>query len=366
MTKENKKKFLIVFGTRPEAIKLIPLIKRLEYCNFADLCICISAQHRDMLDPVLNEYSIFPDYDLDIMRENQSLDYLTSSIITETGKILDAEKPHAIIVHGDTTTAMASALAAFHRKIRIIHIEAGLRSNDIFSPFPEEFNRRTISTIATYHFAPTPNAEQNLISEGIQKDKIFTVGNTGIDALACGEYEGKISEALRNKRYIVITVHRREHSDSELEKIFGSIKSLLIERQDIWAVYPLHKSPRVRNIALRILTGLPNLILTDPLCVPEFHTLLKNCYMIMTDSGGIQEEAVFLGKPTLVLRDTTERPEGVELGVLKLTCCDEDSIYKSAIALTDDARLYERAAVKSNIYGDGRTCERICEVLSNI
>lgn len=368
----NKKSILLVFGTRPEAIKLVPVINALRLSQSIDLKICVSAQHREMLDSVLNEYGIKTDFDLDLMKEAQTLDYITSQIIIKLGNILDLLSPDLVLVHGDTTTAFASALAAFYRSIPIGHIEAGLRSNNILSPFPEEFNRRGISIIAKYHFSPTPSATANLLKEGVSKENIFTVGNTAIDTLKLNLRNieetsiEQFSSFLGNNTCLLITVHRREHSDNELQSIFDAIRTVCLRHRDIRAVYPLHKSPRLRQRAIQSLSKTNNLLLCEPIDTKTFHALLDRSYILLTDSGGIQEEATFLGKPTLVLRDTTERPEGVEVGSLRLVGSSYECIVDSTEKLLTQPSEYKRMARSSNIYGDGCASQRIAEIIENL
>ena len=364
-----QKKVLLIFGTRPEAIKLVSLIKRLKSSECVNLKICISAQHRDMLDSVLKEYSIVPDYDLDVMRSAQTLDYITSEILSKTGKVIDSCSPDLILVHGDTTTAFVSALAGFYRKIPIGHIEAGLRSRNILSPYPEEFNRRAISIISSYHFAPTDTARNALLSEGIPSNRIFTVGNTAIDTLKYNLSSATPSNFVSSTDghpYILITVHRREHDEKELSDIFFALKRLCCAHPEMNAIYPLHKNPRLRDIATTALKNTKNLLLCDPLETKAFHHLLSKAYMVLTDSGGIQEEAAFLGKPTLVLRDTTERPEGVEAGVLRLVGSDPNAIFENADTLLGNRAEYDKMAIPTNVFGDGLASKRIAEIIENL
>lgn len=368
MTQKPKMLF-IVFGTRPEAIKLMPLIKALEADGSFALKLCVTAQHREMLDSVLEEFDIHPQFDLSLMREEQTLDYITCEVLRTVGDLLDLCSPHAVIVQGDTSTAFAAALAAFYRGIPVAHVEAGLRSGNLLSPFPEEFNRRAISSVATYHFSPTKVATAALISEGVPKDKIYTVGNTAIDTLKItkGSKAGyRFDKFINGRKYILITVHRREQGEHELEEIFEGIKNLLEDNPDICALYPLHKTPRVADVARRILSGVKNLMLCEPLSTGCFHALLRGCYMILTDSGGIQEEATFLGKPTLILRSKTERGEGVGSGVLKLVGTNGDDIYAAATVLLHDKKEYAAMARPSEIYGDGAASERIVKTLRSL
>lgn len=368
MTQKPKMLF-IVFGTRPEAIKLMPLIKALEADGSFALKLCVTAQHREMLDSVLEEFDIHPQFDLSLMREEQTLDYITCEVLRTVGDLLDLCSPHAVIVQGDTSTAFAAALAAFYRGIPVAHVEAGLRSGNLLSPFPEEFNRRAISLISSYHFSPTESATAALISEGISRDRIHTVGNTVIDALKLtesGRIDYKIDKFIKDRRYLLITLHRREHTEKELEEIFEGIKNLLLDNPEICAVYPVHKSPRVAERARRALGDIENLLLCEPLSTGCFHALLRGCYMILTDSGGIQEEATFLGKPTLILRNETERGEGVGSGVLKLVGTNGDDIYAAATVLLHDKKEYAAMAHPSDIYGDGAASERIVKVLRSL
>lgn len=362
-----KKRVLAVFGTRPEAIKLAPLIKRLSLSQKLELYVAVSGQHRQMLDGVLEEFGIIPNFDLAIMRENQTLAEITASVLEKLPALIAQVKPDAVLVHGDTATAFAASLAAFYQRIDVVHIEAGLRSGDIFSPYPEEFYRKSISSCAKWHFAPTERAGDNLIAEGVRRENIFIVGNTGIDALAATAERGGAELYLRESRpFALLTLHRREHSESEIESIFYALTRLAEVNPQIDIVYPVHKNPRIAALAERILKKEKNIILTEPLPTALFHSLLRRALFVMSDSGGIQEEAVFLGKPTLVLRDTTERPEGVALGVLRLVGSNADAIYQAADELIHDAELYARMSMPSNIYGDGHASERISAILEKL
>lgn len=365
----HKKTLFMVFGTRPDAIKLSPLIKALEADGSFHLKLCVTAQHRELLDSVLSEFSIRPQFDLSLMREEQTLDYVTCEALRTVGDLLDLCNPSSVIVQGDTNTAFASALAAFYRKIPIAHVEAGLRSGDILSPYPEEFNRRAISAMTSYHFSPTNAARDALISEGVARTSIFTVGNTSIDALLMTEgatVDYAIRKFIKDREYMLITVHRREHTESELDEIFEGIKNLLLDNPEICAVYPLHKNPRVSDKARNKLSGISNLLLCESQTTHCFHALLRSAKMILTDSGGIQEEATFLGKPTLVLRSATERTEGIESGVLKLVGTNGDEIYSAATLLLYDDLEYKKMSEPSLIYGDGHASERIIRVLKTL
>ena len=360
----DKRKFLIIFGTRPEAIKLIPLIRQLKKSEAIELFLCSSGQHREMLDGVLEEHGIRPDFDLALMKDGQSLSSLCSAMIGALEGVIKELCPELVIVHGDTTTSLCGALAAFFGGVSVAHIEAGLRSFDIRSPFPEEFNRRTISSLASFHFAPTEAARQNLLSEGVSKERIFVVGNTATDMLAdTQETELQLSFPLPQSRFALVTIHRREHSESELYGILSALRELSAE---ISLILPMHKSPRVREPIKAALSGCESIILCEPLALREFHFLMRRAYMILTDSGGIQEEATCIGKPTLVLRNVTERPEGIDTGALRLVGTERESILRTARELLYDKAVYSRMARPSNIYGDGRVGERICELLLKI
>ena len=361
---KDKRRFLIIFGTRPEAIKLIPLIKELKKSEEVELYLCSSGQHREMLDGVLEEYGIVPDFDLALMKDGQSLSSLCSLMIGALEGVIIEVCPELVIVHGDTTTSLCGALAAFFEGVNIAHIEAGLRSFDILSPFPEEFNRRTISSVASFHFAPTEAARQNLLTEGVADSKIFVVGNTATDMLADTENaESPLPFPLPQSRFALVTLHRREHSKEELVGILSALREL---SEDIPLILPMHKSPRVREPIKEALSGCESITLCEPLALREFHFLMRRAYMILTDSGGIQEEATFIGRPTLVLRDTTERPEGIRAGALRLVGTERESILSAARERLYDKAVYSRMAQPSNIYGDGRVGERICELLLKI
>jgi UDP-N-acetylglucosamine 2-epimerase (non-hydrolysing) len=361
---KSKRKFLIILGTRPEAIKLIPLIWKLRKCETVELYICSSGQHREMLDGVLEEYSIVPDRDLALMKNGQSLSALSAVLIGELERVIADVRPDLVIVHGDTTTALCGALAAFFEGVAVAHIEAGLRSYDILSPFPEEFNRRTISSVASFHFAPTEAARQNLLSEGVAAERIFVVGNTAIDMLAVTENaEPLLPFSIPQSRFALVTLHRREHSDGELLSILSALCEISAE---IPLILPMHKSPRVREPIKEALSGCERVILCEPLALSKFHFLMRKAYMILTDSGGIQEEATYLGKPTLVLRKVTERPEGIGEGALRLVGTEREDIIAATRELLHEKEVYAKMATPSNIYGDGRTSERICELLLKI
>ena len=360
----GKRKFLIIFGTRPEAIKLIPLIRQLKKSEAVELFLCSSGQHREMLDGVLEEYGIAPDFDLALMKDGQSLSSLCSAMIGALEGVIKELCPELVIVHGDTTTSLCGALAAFYCGVAVAHVEAGLRSGDIRSPFPEEFNRRTISSVSSVHFAPTETARQNLLSEGVAKGSIFVVGNTATDMLAdTKNAEPPLPFPLPQSRFALVTLHRREHSEGELLGILSALREFSTE---IRLILPMHKSPRVREPIKEALSGCESITLCEPLALREFHFLMRRAYMILTDSGGIQEEATFIGKPTLVLRNVTERPEGVDTGALRLVGTERASILSAARELLYDKAVYSKMALPSNIYGGGRVGERICELLLKI
>lgn len=362
-----KKKILCVFGTRPEAIKMCPLIKELKKRSEFDVRVCVTGQHREMLDGVLRVFSVVPDFDLSLMREGQSLSYLTSAILCGIDNVLDSTRPDIVLVHGDTTTAFVSALSAFYRKIPIGHIEAGLRSGDMFSPFPEEFDRRAISLLASYHFVPTNDARMNLISEEIPKERIFVTGNTVTDALKFTvKKEFEVPEFHFGKKMIIFTAHRRENLGEPMENMLRALVRIVERFPDIFAVCPLHRNPAVRETAQKLLFGKERIFCIEPPEVDIFHNLLARSYLILTDSGGIQEEAAFLGKPVLVMRNVTERQEGINAGVLRLVGTNEENIFAHTAKLLSDSKEYKAAARPTDLFGDGRACERICDILLKI
>lgn len=361
------KKILIVFGTRPEAIKLAPLILKLKKQKDFLTLICVTAQHRDMLDSVLEEYGIIPDYDLSIMKHGQTLSYITESIINGVDKLLCELSPDIVLVHGDTSTAFAASLAAFYRSIPIGHIEAGLRSGDINSPFPEEFNRRAIAQIASLHFAPTKAAANNLLGEGVAEDSIHLVGNTVIDALLMDEKTDIVSNTdIPSSPFVLMTVHRREHTEDNIGAIFDAVRSVFSEDNSVKVIYPVHKSPRIQRLASQILSGYSNIILTEPLGVSVFHSLLKRSLFVLTDSGGVQEEAAFLGKPVLLVRENTERPEGTVNGTVRVIGSMKEAIVSEIKSLLYDKDEYARSAIPCNAFGDGCASDRIISVLKKI
>ncbi len=361
------RKIIVVFGTRPEAIKMCPVVKELFKHPEIETVVAVTGQHREMLDKVLQAFDVKPDYDLAIMRERQDLFDITNAIMSGMKALFEKEKPDIVMVHGDTSTAFATALTAFYLGIKVAHVEAGLRTYNINSPFPEEFNRQAVGIISSYNFAPTETARQNLLKEGKPDSSIWVTGNTVIDALKTtvrNNYTHPELEWCRGTRVVLITVHRRENLGDPMRRIFRAIKKVLDEHEDVRAIYPVHLNPKVREICNEVFTGDDKIHLIEPLDVIDFHNFINKSYMVLTDSGGIQEEAPSLGKPVLVLRDTTERPEGIEAGTVKLAGTEEESIYKEFSRLLDDESEYKRMAKAKNPYGDGKAAERIVECLS--
>lgn len=357
---------MVVFGTRPEAIKVVPVIKELEERKETHPIVCVTAQHREMLDQILQEFDIQADYDLDIMEQGQTLAGITTKALVGLEKIIKEVKPDIVLVHGDTTTTFAGALAAFYNGTTIGHLEAGLRTYNKFSPYPEEMNRQMVSVLADIHFAPTHKSKQNLLREA-KKKNIYVTGNTAIDALKLTikeDYKNpKIDDFNEKERVILLTSHRRENIGTPMENIFKAVKKIVEEYEDVKVIYPVHKNPKVREIANRILAGNPKIKLIEPLDVIDFHNLMNKSYLILTDSGGIQEEAPSLGKPVLVLRDTTERPEGIRVGTLKLVGTDEEEIYKQTKLLLDNKEEYNKMAKATNPYGDGLASKKIVDAI---
>ena len=361
------KKVLVVFGTRPEAIKMCPLVNELKRRAELQTVVCVTGQHRQMLDGVLHAFSVVPDYDLDIMRSSQTLFDITVSILERIKPVLEKEKPDVVLVHGDTSTTFAAALACFYMQIPVGHVEAGLRTHDIYSPYPEEFNRQAVSIVARYNFAPTEGSRQNLLGEGRDEKTVFITGNTAIDALKTtvrADYTHPDLDWAAGSRLILITAHRRENLGEPMRHMFRAIRRIIDEHPDVKALYPIHMNPAVREVANAELGGCDRIRLTDPLDVLDFHNFLARSYMILTDSGGIQEEAPSLGKPVLVMRDTTERPEGIAAGTLRLVGTHEDVIYSAFRELLEDKSAYDKMAHASNPYGDGHACERIADILA--
>ncbi len=360
------KKIMCVFGTRPEAIKMCPLVKELKTRGRFEVIVCVTGQHREMLEQVLKAFDVEPKYNLNIMMDNQTLFNITMAILEKIKNLLESEKPDMVLVQGDTSTTYVTALACFYLNIPIGHVEAGLRTDSINSPFPEEFNRRSVSMISTLDFAPTSKAKENLIKEGKSEENIFITGNTAIDALKTTVLEDYSHEYLRwaeNRKLILITAHRRESIGAPMKSMFKAIKRVLDARDDVCAIYPLHKNPIVRSAAEEVFGGVRNIRLIEPLDVVDFHNFMNRSYMILTDSGGIQEEAPSLGKPVLVMRNVTERPEGVECGTLKLVGTDENRIYEGITELLNDPNMYINMSRKANPYGDGHASENISDAL---
>lgn len=360
------KKIMLVFGTRPEAIKMCPLVKELKARKSLETLVCVTGQHREMLDSVLRIFSVVPDYDLSIMKEKQTLFDITNEILNKIQIVLEKEKPDIVLVHGDTSTTFATALACYYLGISVGHVEAGLRTYQTKSPYPEEFNRQAVSIIADYHFAPTERAKENLLREGKRADSVFVTGNTAIDALQTTvkpNFSHRELDWAKGSRLILITAHRRENLGEPMRRMFRAIRRVLSEHPDVKALYPIHKNPIVRSLAEEELFGCENIHITEPLDVTDCHNMMARSYLILTDSGGIQEEAPALGKPVLVMRDTTERPEGVEAGTLLLVGTDEETIYQNFKMLLNDIQKYRQMAETKNPYGDGTACRQIADIL---
>ncbi|HCW7175984.1 TPA: UDP-N-acetylglucosamine 2-epimerase (non-hydrolyzing) [Staphylococcus aureus] len=356
------KKIMTIFGTRPEAIKMAPLVKALEQEKMLEPIVVVTAQHREMLDSVLSTFEIKPKYDLNIMKSGQTLSEITSKSITQLEQVIQLEKPDMVLVHGDTMTTFAGGLAAFYNQVPIGHVEAGLRSYDKYSPFPEEVNRQLVGVLAGLHFAPTKNAASHLLNEGKYSESVVVTGNTAIDAMKYtvdDNYKSNIMDKYHDKKFILMTAHRRENLGQPMENIFKAVRRLIDEYTDLALVYPMHKNPKVRDVAHKILGGHDRIELIEPLDVIDFHNFAKQSYFILTDSGGIQEEAPSFNKPVLVLRSVTERPEGVDAGTLKVVGTHEQDVYQAAKELIDDERLYHQMSEASNPYGDGFASERI-------
>ncbi len=362
----KKIKVFLIFGTRPEAIKMAPLLKEMEKREEFECIVCVSAQHRHMLDQVLSFFKITPDYDLNIMKDRQTLNSITVDILELLTPILKKEKPDIVLVHGDTTTSFVGALAAFYEKITIGHVEAGLRTWDKYSPFPEEANRMMVDSISDMFFAPTQNSADNLRCEG--KDKgIYITGNTAIDAMkytVLNDYHHPILAEQKNNRIILLTAHRRENLGKPMKNIFEAVLKIVNEYEDVSVIYPIHMNPAIREIADKILRGHKRIQIIEPLEVFDFHNFIAGSYLVLTDSGGIQEEAPSLGKPVLVLRNTTERPEGVECGTLKLIGTNSDDIYDNIKLLLDNSKVYEEMSIAKNPYGDGFSSRYIADAIN--
>lgn len=362
------KKVIVVFGTRPEGIKMCPLVNELKSRKELETKVCITGQHREMLENVMKVFGVTADYDLQIMKDKQTLFDVTTRILEKIKAVLEEEKPDVVLVHGDTTTTFSTALACYYLQIPVGHVEAGLRTYNIMSPFPEEFNRQAVGIIAKYNFAPTNVAMEHLLKEGKDKDSIYVTGNTAIDALKTtvrDDYEHEYLEWTKGKRLIMITAHRRENLGEPMRNMFRAIKRVCDEYEDICAIYPIHMNPLVREIANDILGDDERIKIVEPLDVIDFHNFLSRSYLILTDSGGIQEEAPSLGKPVLVMRDTTERPEGIKAGTLKLVGTDEETIYNNFKLLLESEEEYEKMSKAANPYGDGFACKRIADILVN-
>ena len=362
------KKIMLVFGTRPEAIKMCPLVNELKTREGIETLVCVTGQHRQMLDQVLKAFSVTPDYDLSIMKERQTLFDVTANILLKIREVLEAERPDVVLVHGDTSTTFVTALACFYLQIPVGHVEAGLRTHNIYSPFPEEFNRQAVGIISRYNFAPTALARDNLLGEGKPERSIYVTGNTAIDALKTtvrADYTHPELEWAAGSRLILITAHRRENLGEPMRHMFRAIRRVCDEHPDVKAIYPIHMNPAVRETANEILGDDARIHLIEPLDVLDFHNFLSRSYLILTDSGGIQEEAPSLGKPVLVMRDTTERPEGIAAGTLKLVGTEEETIYNSFKELLENPDAYHSMSTASNPYGDGLASKRIADILQH-
>lgn len=362
------KKILLVFGTRPEAIKMCPLVNTLKTrADTFDAKVCVTGQHREMLDAVLKAFDVQPDYDLDIMKSQQTLFDITSDVLLRMKEVLDDAQPDIVLVHGDTTTSFAAALSAFYLQIPVGHVEAGLRTNNLRSPFPEEFNRQAVDIIAEYYFAPTEGSKNNLLAEGKSAGHIYVTGNTGIDALKTTVTNSYTHDCLQwagGNRIIMLTAHRRENLGEPMHHMFRAIRRVMDEHPDIRVIYPIHMNPRVREVANEELAGCDRIRIIEPLDVVDFHNFLARSFLILTDSGGIQEEAPSLGKPVLVMRDTTERPEGIDAGTLRLVGTQETTIYEAFSELLNDEEAYRAMSGASNPYGDGTASDRIADILA--
>ena len=360
------KTVMLVFGTRPEAIKMCPLVNELKTRKGLKTVVCVTGQHRQMLDQVLAAFGVEPDYDLSIMKDKQTLFDITTNILNRIRAVLEEVRPDVVLVHGDTSTTFVTALACFYLQIPVGHVEAGLRTYNIYSPYPEEFNRQAVSIISQYNFAPTARARDNLLHEGKRAETIFVTGNTAIDALQTTVREDYTHPELtwaQGSRLIVITAHRRENLGEPMHQMFRAIRRIMDEHPDVKAIYPIHMNPVVRQAADEELRGCDRIHIIEPMEVLDFHNLLARSYLILTDSGGIQEEAPSLGKPVLVMRDTTERPEGIDAGTLRLVGTNENVIYRNFKQLLEDNDAYQAMAHASNPYGDGRACRRIADIL---
>ncbi len=357
---------MLVFGTRPEAIKMCPLVKELKARGNADVSVCSTGQHREMLDGVLSIFGVCADYDMSVMRDKQDLFYVTERVLLGMREILSEKRPDIVLVHGDTSTAFAASLACFYERVAVGHVEAGLRTYNSFSPYPEEFNRRAIAALASIHFAPTETARENLLREGVASDKVFVTGNTVVDALKFTvrrDYSHPLLEWAAEGRLILLTSHRRENLGEPMRNIFRAVRRVAQEFADVRVIYPVHPNPLVREAARAELGDCSRIKLTDPLDAIDFHNILARSFIVLTDSGGVQEEAVALGKPVLVARDSTERGEGVASGGLKLVGTEESGVYRNIRLLLDDAKIYTAMSNAPNPYGDGFACGRIADAV---
>ena len=363
----NKLRIMSVFGTRPEAIKMAPLVKELERREETESIVCVTAQHRQMLDQVLETFAITPDYDLNIMKQGQTLSDITTAALLGLEGVIKEARPDLILVHGDTTTTFAGALAAFYQQVAIGHVEAGLRTDNKYSPYPEEMNRQMVDRLTDMFFAPTALSRENLLRENVPAEKIYVTGNTAIDAMATtvrGDYtHPELDWIGENERLILLTAHRRENLGDPMRSIFRGVRRIVDEFPDVKVLYPIHLNPAVRQVAREVFEGCERIRLIEPLEVFDFHNFQNRSFIILTDSGGIQEEAPSLGKPVLVLRDTTERPEGIEAGTLKLVGTDEETIYRETRRLLTDGEEYRRMSRASNPYGDGHASQRIADAI---
>lgn len=360
------KKVMLVFGTRPEAIKMCPMVNELKRRKEIETVVCVTGQHRQMLDQVLEAFDVVPDYDLSIMKDRQTLFDVTTNILNRIKEVLEEVHPDVVLVHGDTSTTFVTALACFYLQIPVGHVEAGLRTYNIYSPYPEEFNRQAVSIISAYNFAPTELSRQNLLKEGKNPDTIYVTGNTAIDALKTTvreDYTHPELEWAKGSRLIMITAHRRENLGEPMKHMFRAIRRVCDEHPDVKAIYPIHMNPVVRETAREILGDDERIHIIEPMDVLDFHNFLSRSFLILTDSGGIQEEAPSLGKPVLVMRDTTERPEGIKAGTLKLVGTDEQVIYENFKLLLENEEAYKAMSTASNPYGDGFACKRIADIL---
>lgn len=362
-------KIITIFGTRPEAIKMCPVIKELKKRPEIECRVCLTGQHKEMLQQVMDLFHIQADYNLQIMKQNQTLSMITSEILNGLDIVLEKEQPDLVLVHGDTSSSFAAALAAFYHQVPIGHVEAGLRTYNMQSPYPEEFNRQAVDLITDIYFAPTELAKKQLLNEGKNESKIFVTGNTVIDALkttVSEEYQSDVLDWCKGSKIILLTAHRRENIGTPMEHIFEAVKRIVTNYDEVKVVYPIHKNPKVRSIANRIFEGCERIKMIEPLDVYDFHNFMDRSYLILTDSGGIQEEAPALGKPVLVMRDTTERPEGVEAGTLKLVGTDEDAIVLETEKLLSDVNAYTSMSNAMNPYGDGNASRRIVDIIQKI